>query len=219
VSLWQPWQHAGFRRLLGVFMLNGLASAVPATLVLFFVKDLLQAPQAMEPLFLVGYFAAGALSFPLWLRVIDRLGLLRTWALGMGLSVLAFVSVIGLSAGDTAAFGVVCALSGMALGADLTVPGALLNQLIDGCGERGRTDGAFMGWWNLATKLNLALAAGLSLPLLGLWGYAPGRQDADAVLALGLAYGLLPCVLKLLAAMALYWGLMRAPAPFGSPHT
>ncbi|MCO4089780.1 MAG: MFS transporter [Limnohabitans sp.] len=210
-SLWQPWQHPGFRRLLMVFMLNGLASAVPATLVLFFVQDRLQAPKAMEPLFLGLYFAAGALSFPLWLKVIDRIGLLRTWAVGMALSVLAFVSVISLGAGDTIGFLLICALSGMALGADLTVPGALLNQLIDRCGERGRTDGAFMGWWNLATKLNLALAAGLSLPLLGLWGYAPGQQDEHAVLALSLAYGLLPCVLKLLAALALYLGLMRRP--------
>jgi Na+/melibiose symporter-like transporter len=216
-SLWQPWQHAGFRRLLMVFMLNGLASAVPATLVLFFVQDLLQAPKAMEPLFLGLYFAAGALSFPLWLKVIDRIGLLRTWAMGMTLSVLAFVSVITLGAGDTTGFLVVCALSGMALGADLTVPGALLNQLIDRCGERGRTVGAFMGWWNLATKLNLALAAGLSLPLLGLWGYAPGQQGADAVLALGLAYGLLPCVLKLLAGLALYAGLMRRPDLMSGP--
>jgi Na+/melibiose symporter-like transporter len=137
----------------------------------------------------------------------------------MALSVLAFVSVVTLGAGDTTGFLVVCALSGMALGADLTVPGALLNQLIDRCGERGRTDGAFMGWWNLATKLNLALAAGLSLPLLGLWGYAPGQQDADAVLALGLAYGLLPCVLKLLAGMALYAGLMRQPDVIPGPET
>jgi Na+/melibiose symporter-like transporter len=217
-SLWQPWKHAAFRRLLMVFMLNGLASAVPATLVLFFVQDLLQAPKAMEPLFLGLYFAAGALSFPLWLKVIDRIGLLRTWATGMTLSVLAFVSVITLGAGDTTGFLVVCALSGLALGADLTVPGALLNQLIDRCGERGRTDGAFMGWWNLATKLNLALAAGLALPLLGLWGYAPGRQDADAVLALGLAYGLLPCVLKLLAGLALYAGLMRRPDLISGPE-
>jgi Na+/melibiose symporter-like transporter len=218
VSLWQPWQHAGFRRLLAVFMLNGLASAVPATLVLFFVQDRLQAPKAMEPLFLGLYFAAGALSFPLWLKVIDRIGLLRTWASGMALSVLAFVSVVTLGAGDTTGFLVVCALSGMALGADLTVPGALLNQLIDRCGERGRTDGAFMGWWNLATKLNLALAAGLSLPLLSLWGYAPGQQGAQAVLALSLAYGLLPCVLKLLAGLALYLGLMRQPDLFSGPE-
>jgi GPH family glycoside/pentoside/hexuronide:cation symporter len=218
-SLWQPWRHAGFRRLLMVFMLNGLASAIPATLVLFFVQDRLQAPKAMEPLFLGLYFAAGALSFPLWLKVIDRIGLLRTWATGMTLSVLAFVSVVTLGAGDTTGFLVVCALSGMALGADLTVPSALLNQLIDRCGERGRTDGAFMGWWNLATKLNLALAAGLSLPLLGLWGYAPGQQDANAVLALGLAYGLLPCLLKLLAGLALYAGLMRRPDLFSGPDT
>lgn len=217
-GLWQPWQHAGFRRLLLVFMLNGLASAVPATLVLFFVQDRLQAPKAMEPLFLGLYFAAGALSFPLWLKVIDRTGLLKAWALGMGLSVLAFVSVVCLGAGDTTGFLVVCALSGLALGADLTVPSALLNQLIDRCGERGRTDGAFMGWWNLATKLNLALAAGLSLPLLGIWGYAPGRQDAQAVLALGLAYGLLPCLLKLLAALALYGGLVRAETSASGPE-
>jgi Na+/melibiose symporter-like transporter len=210
-SLWQPWLHAGFRRLLMVFMLNGLASAVPATLVLFFVQDLLQAPKTMEPLFLGLYFAAGALSFPLWLRVIDRIGLLRTWATGMALSVLAFVSVVTLGVGDTTGFLLVCAMSGLALGSDLTVPGALLNQLIDRCGERGRTDGAFMGWWNLATKLNLALAAGVSLPLLGLWGYAPGQQDAEAVRALSLAYGLLPCVLKLLVGVALYAGLMRQP--------
>ena len=213
-SIWQPWQHSGFRRLLLVFMLNGLASAVPATLVLFFVQDRLQAPKAMEPLFLAVYFATGALSFPLWLKVIDRLGLLRTWATGMVLSVLAFMGVGVLGQGDSTAFLLVCAVSGMALGADLTAPGALLNQLIDRCGERGRSDGAFMGWWNLATKLNLALAAGLSLPLLGLWGYAPGQQDPEAVLALGLAYGLLPCLLKLLAGLALYLGLMR---PLSSP--
>ena len=36
-------------------------------------------------------------------------------------------------------------------------------------------------------------------------------QRIDAVMALGLAYGLLPCVLKLLAGMALYLSLMRQP--------
>jgi glycoside/pentoside/hexuronide:cation symporter, GPH family len=101
------------------------------------------------------------------------------------------------------------------LGADLTVPGALLNQLIDRSSERGRTDGAFMGWWNLATKLNLALAAGLALPLLALGGYAPGQREPSALLTLSLAYGLLPCLLKLLAMGGLYAGLMRTRVP---PH-
>jgi Na+/melibiose symporter-like transporter len=68
-----------------------------------------------------------------------------------------------------------------------------------------------MGWWNLATKLNLALAAGLALPLLAWGGYAPGQRGPQALLTLTLAYGLLPCLLKLLAMAALYWGLMRRP--------
>ena len=208
-AFWRPWLTPGFARLLGVFVVNGLASALPATLVLFFVQDGVQAPQAMQPLFLGVYFAAGALSFPLWLRVIDRVGLLRSWWAGMALSVLAFAGVLALGPGDAHAFLGICLASGLALGADLTVPGALHNQLIDRSGERGRTDGAFMGWWNLATKLNLALAAGLALPLLALGGYAPGQREPGALLTLSLAYGLLPCLLKLLAMGGLYVGLMR----------
>jgi len=211
LPLWRPWHTEGFARLMGVYLLNGLASAVPATLVLFFVQDGVQAPAAMQPLFLGVYFAAGALSFPWWLRAMDRLGLMRGWCAGMALSVLAFVGVLALGPGDDIGFLLVCLASGFALGADLTAPAALLNQLIDRSAERGRTDGAFMGWWNLATKLNLALAAGLALPLLAWGGYAPGQRGSQALLTLTLAYGLLPCLLKLLAMAALYWGLMRRP--------
>lgn len=210
-GLWQPWRHAPFRRLLGVFTVNGMASAIPATLVLFFVQDRLQAPAAWQPVFLGLYFLAGALSMPLWLALIARRGLLQSWCLGMWLSVLTFAGVLLLGPGELTAFALVCALSGLALGADLSAPGALLNQTIDACGQRGRSDGAFIGWWGLATKLNLALAAGLALPLLGAWGYAPGQRDPQALQALGLAYGLLPCLLKLLA-IGLLWRGLLAPA-------
>ena len=67
-------------------------------------------------------------------------------------------------------------------------------------------EGAYFGWWNFATKLNLALAAGIALPLLGAFGYSPGGRDADALQALTLAYCLLPCLLKL-AAAGLLWTL------------
>ena len=69
-SLWRPWGRPAFRRLLAVFMLNGIASAIPATLVLFFIQDRLQAPPAQEPMFLAAYFVCAALSIPLWLRAV-----------------------------------------------------------------------------------------------------------------------------------------------------
>lgn len=208
-SLWQPWQHAGFRRLLMVFMLNGLASAVPATLVLFFVQDRLQAPAAQEPLFLGAYFVCAALSIPLWLRAVARWGLARTWLAGMLLAVAVFAWTAALGAGDALAFVAVCALSGIALGTDLALPSALLAGVIAQAGDDGQHEGAYFGWWNFATKLNLALAAGVALPLLGLLGYTPGTRDPAALQVLTLAYCLLPCALKALAAALLYTLILR----------
>jgi GPH family glycoside/pentoside/hexuronide:cation symporter len=210
-SVWLPWHQAQFRRLMTVFIVNGIASAVPATLVLFFIQDLLQAPPALEPLFLGSYFLSAALAIPLWLKAVKRLGLARSWLAGMALSILVFIWAGQLGAGDVALFALVCALSGAALGADLALPGALLAGVIHAGQARhpALAAGGYFGWWNFATKLNLALAAGLALPLLSLFGYAPGVRDAGALQALAIAYCLLPCLLKMLAAVCLYVLVIR----------
>ena len=207
--LWLPLKQAEFRRLLAVFLLNGIASAVPATLVLFFIQDLLQAPTRLEPMFLGAYFVCAALSIPLWLAIVKRLGLARSWLAGMLLAIAVFGWASQLGAGDTTAFLIVCALSGVALGTDLALPGAMLAGVIQKAGQSGQLEGAYFGWWNFATKLNLALAAGLALPLLGLFGYAPGARDAAGLNALVIAYCVLPCVLKLAAAAGLYGFIIR----------
>ena len=103
----------------------------------------------------------------------------------------------------------VAAHAGVALGTDLALPSALLTGLMDELGERGQREGAYLGWWNFAAKLNLALAAGLALPLLDVFGYTPGARDADALWTLTVAYCLLPCALKLLAAGLLHTLLIR----------
>ncbi len=213
-----PWRQPRVVRLMAVFVVNGTASAIPATLVLFFVQDRLRAPAAMEPAFLATYFLSAALSLPLWVRLVPRLGLARSWLAGMLLAVAAFVWTATLGTGDAGPFLLVCALSGIALGTDLALPGALLAGLLDDLGERGRREGAYLGWWQFAAKLNLALAAGMALPLLGLWGYAPGARDEGALQTLTLAYGVLPCLLKLLAAVLLYLLIIRPAAGHATPH-
>lgn len=199
-----PWQQGAFRRLVAVFVLNGIASAIPATLVLFFVQDRLLAPLAMQPFFLLSYFLVAALTIPIWLRLVPRLGLERTWIVGMFTAIAAFAGAATLGAGDGPAFLVICMASGAALGTDLALPAALLAGIIRASGHAGGGEGAYFGWWNFAAKLNLALAAGLALPLLALAGYVPGTRDPDALQALTAAYTLLPCVLKAAAALLLY---------------
>ena len=211
-TVWQPLRQPAFRRLLAVFLCNGIASAVPAALMLFFAQDRLQATQAQIALFLVLYFVSGALSMPGWLRAVRRWGLERAWLGGMLLAVACFGWTTLLGSGQIAAFAWICALSGIALGADLALPGALLARLVERQGAQGRSEGAYLGWWNLVTKLNLALAAGAALPLLQWLGYSPGIQDAHALQRLAWAYALLPCALKLLAAGLLY-RLLIHPSP------
>ena len=207
----QAWRNPRFARLLAVFAVNGIAGALPATLVLFFVADVLQAPQWSGPL-LALYFLAGALGLPLWVRLARRLGRMRAWMLGMLLAVAAFTGTLGIGAGDVKLFALVCLLSGLALGADLALPAALLAEIAEAdAGERQATGagaGAYFGWWNMVAKLNLALAAGIALPVLAWLGYQPGGNGPAARAALAGAYCLLPLALKLLAAM-LAWRWRR----------
>ena len=208
VSMRLPFSTSAFRRLLAVYLVNGIASAVPATLVLFFIRDRLQA-SSFEPLFLASYFAAGALSIPLWVRAVRWWGLERAWLISMLLAIVVFSGATTLGAGDVVAYTVVCALSGIALGADLTLPSAILAGVIQRAGHGEQAEGAYFGWWNFATKLNLALAAGLALPALSWFGYSPGSDSPQALSALTAAYCLLPCLLKAGAAALLYFLLIH----------
>lgn len=209
-SLAQPWQGTGFRRLMALFLVNGVASAIPATLVLFFIQDRLRAMDG-APLFLGLYFLMAALGVPVWVRLIGRIGPMKAWALGMLLSVISFVGVLALGEGDRAAYLAICLAGGLALGADLTAPGTLLTGVVQRAGHTGHAEGAYAGWWQWATKLNLALAAGLALPALQAMGYTPGAQDPAALNALTWAYGGLPCLFKLLALLAC-WRWRHHPA-------
>lgn len=212
-----PWAHGPFRRLMAVFVLNGIAGAIPATLVVLFMTDRLGASAHWQAALLTTYFACAALGLPLWLRGVQRWGLPRTWGVGMVLAVVAFSATAWLGTGDTWAYAAVCALSGLTLGADLALPSALLAKLLDQHPPAHAHRGLYVGWWALAAKLNLALAAGLALPLLSLWGYQPGGTAPQGLAALSLAYSGLPGVLKLGAAVLLYAHFIRPTSPFKAP--
>jgi GPH family glycoside/pentoside/hexuronide:cation symporter len=199
----RPLTDRVFRRLLLVFMLNGIAAAIPATLVLFFIADVLNA-ESQQGTFLALYFVAGAAGMPLWVKLSARIGKPYAWLTAMFVAIGAFVWASRLGAGDVTAFAIICVLSGIALGADLALPPSLLADVI---GRRGRMEatGSYFGLWTLATKLNLALAAGIALPLLSALGYVPGGRDQAALSALAIVYAFVPCVFKLVACGALVW--------------
>ena len=219
VNILMPLKNAHFRKLLRVFLLNGIAASIPATLVLFFIQDVIAAPKHAA-LFLIAYFAAGVAGMPVWVTLSARIGKGRAWLIGMLLSITAFVWAFSLGAGDIRAFAAICVLSGLGLGADLALPPSILADVIDEDEKRdlGRNEGAYFGAWNLVTKLNLALAAGVTLPLLGWIGYTPGAiNSAISLTWLAAIYALLPCLLKTFAIVALIRSPFLSPPPRSSP--
>ena len=204
-TMLKPLKNQLFNRLLIVFIFNGIAASIPATLVLFFIEDVLKAPQ-LAAFSLVAYFAAGAAGMPLWVWLSAYLGKARAWFVGMVLSIVAFVWAFTLGAGDTTAFLIICGLSGLGLGADLALPPSILADVIDDDEKRGlsRNEGAYFGLWNLVTKMNLALAAGIALPGLAMLGYRPSLSNSpESLIYLSGIYALLPCVLKAIAGFTL----------------
>lgn len=207
-AMTRPLANPRFRHLLSVFLLNGIANAIPATLVLFYVDDVIGRAD-LGPAFLCTYFVAGILAMPLWPWLARRRNAHHVWLLGMVTAILAFLGAAFLGSGDVLPYFAVCLLSGLALGADLALPPALLAATIDDETAQGGgyPGGAYFGLWTLVTKLNLALAAGLALPLLALLGGdGDDHPGHHAVRSLALLYALLPCALKAAACVVLLRG-------------
>jgi glycoside/pentoside/hexuronide:cation symporter, GPH family len=195
------------RRLLLIALLNAAPVAVTSTLFLFFVESRLSAPGAEGPLLLL-FFLSAAVSVPVWSRVAARIGLKAALLWGMALAIVTFLFAARLGAGEVVAFAVICAASGAALGADMTLLPAIFARRLDQLGAGG--EGAAFGLWSFVSKLSLALAAATLLPLLQSAGFVPGGQnDAAALGTLSLLYAVVPCVLKVVAITLL--ALSRIP--------
>jgi Na+/melibiose symporter-like transporter len=210
LALWASLGHIvrnrPFVRLIAAFLLNGFANGLPATLFLFFVASVLEAPAYAGVLLLV-YFVAGVAGIPLWLRLSRRFGKHRTWCGAMIFACAIFAFVPFLGPGDLWLFVGVCVLTGAAVGADLVLPPAIQADVIDvdTANSGDERSGLYFALWGLATKLALALAVGVAFPILEVVGFrADDPADRSGLLELALLYAAVPVVLKL-AAIALMW--------------
>jgi Na+/melibiose symporter-like transporter len=194
------WQNGPFRCLIAAYFLNGIANGLPATLFLLYVEHVLAKPEWSGGLLFV-YFLCGIVAIPLWLRLSRRWGKHRTWIVAMVIASAVFAFVPLLGAGDHLWFLAVCVLTGICLGADLTLPASMQADVVDLDTLRSRQSraGLYFALWGVATKLALALAVGIAFPLLALAGLEPGRETTSStgLFALTALYSLLPAVIKL----------------------
>ena len=198
-----------FFRLIIAFFVNSLANALPATLFLLYVGRNLGHDAWRGPL-LVLYFAAAIVGMPLWTWLASRSSKHRIWMIAMSLNCLFFLPAAFLGEGDMAIFTLICVATGLCLGADLVLPSSMQADVIevDSISSGESRAALYFSIWSLASKFALALAVGISFPLLDLAGFVAVPQDIserEGTLTLAMLYALAPVVLKL-AAIAIMYG-------------
>ncbi len=170
------------------------------------VGQRLGAPTWGGPLLIV-YFVAAVLAAPLRPWLVRRHAKHRIWCWAMLYACVVFAAALLLRQGDLVAFGIICVLSGAALGADLSLPTAIQADVVDLDTTRSgdQRTGAFFAVWSLAQKFALAGIGGAALIVLGWIGFSvSGENSPSALTGLSLLYAMAPIVLKL-GAVALMW--------------
>lgn len=186
-----------------VCFLTHLAAALPGVMVLFFIRDYLGADE-LSGLFLFLYFVSGAALIGLWVRLADRIGKEKAWMLSMVLAVSTFIWAFFLQPGDVYAYGVICVLSGMALGADLALPPSILADRVTS--QKSESEATqYYALLAFIPKLAIAIASGVSFLILNYFGFVAGTKNSPEVMnSLITLYALVPCVVKLGALWSLH---------------
>ena len=197
-----------FLRLAIAFFLSSFGSAVAATLFLLFVSERLGLGEFRGPLLLL-YLAFGIVGIPVWLHLSRKTSKHRTWCVALILATIAFFPTPFLPEGMIWPFAIVCVLTGLTAGADLLLGPSIKADVIDvDTAQSGEQRTAiYLALWSFLTKAALALAVGLSFPLLDTFGFdasADGTSTALGISMLGFFYGWGPIALKL-PALALMW--------------
>jgi len=182
----------------GAYTLSMIASAIPAVLVLFFIRDHLNA-ESYTGIFLLLYFLSGALGMPLWQWLSNKTCKHAAWMLAMGLAVISFIWAAFLNPNDIIQYGVICFLSGIALGAELALPPSILSDQIDEQDKQDQTSLYFSAMAFLS-KASLAIGSGIAFLVLGFSSFTPATENSDTALqSLVLTYAVLPCIIKIIA--------------------
>jgi glycoside/pentoside/hexuronide:cation symporter, GPH family len=199
------WKDATLSRTWWAFFISNISGSLPATLLGFYVADVLGLGMDAAPRYLAVYFVAAALGFGVWPRLAQRYGAMRVWACAMAANglVFALAGTLGASTVNVSWFyGAVCAGTGLLLGAELMLPQSIVAKHLAQLGQAEQA-GRVFGWWTFAQKTALALAAGLGLWGLAALDYIPGQSGTAQPLVW--FYCWVPSMLKLTAAAMAFW--------------
>ncbi len=195
-----------FNRLMISQFFNATANAIPATLFILFSTHVLKRADLAGPILII-YFLMAALSIPIWTRMSLRWSKESCWRSAMILASIVFMATIFVGENTIWVFIVITFITGFMAGADLCLPGSMLADLVelDKHAHGKSRSGVYFAFWGTLSKFCLALAIGITFPILDLGIMVQDASNAPINTDLLLyMYGFMPAVLKLIS-VRLFW--------------
>ena len=200
------WSNGPFKRLLIAFAIQGMGRQFVAILFVLYTTHVIGAPDA-SVLVLGGYFLAGIVGIPIWVKIADRIGKHKAWLYSMFVYNVPLACAMPLGEGDIVLFTILATFAGLSVAAGTVLPLSMKADVIDIDTLRSgkKRAGLFFALWGIADKFSVALAAFVALSVLELSGFSATIDNAEpALFTLSALYLLAPSVFSIVAA-ALIW--------------
>jgi len=186
-------QTNGFVVLMVILFINALAVSMPASVISFYVNDVLKQKEKIG-IFLTIYFLSAGFFMIFWKNLANKIGKINCWLFSILGSVLTFIFAYFIDANNYQLFYLVCFFSGMFLGADLIMPPALLAEIIH---QKQDKISSYVAFWSMINKAGLMFASFLSLIILYLVGFDAKNINQESIFVIPILYAIIPCILKL----------------------
>jgi Na+/melibiose symporter-like transporter len=150
------------RNLLILFFINTIPVSITSNLFGFYTQEVINA-ENYNSLFLLSYFLSASFSAVLTSFFAKKFSKISLLMYAMIISVISFSFTAFTNRDNFMFFLPICIMSGVGLGAELSILPSLAADLLNSKKEYGSI---FFGIWGSLSKISLGLAAGIFLPLI-----------------------------------------------------
>jgi glycoside/pentoside/hexuronide:cation symporter, GPH family len=174
-----------FGILLASYVVGSISGAIPATMMPFFNAYVIRPPDPSVWLskLLVGYFAFGFLSLPMWVWIARRIGKLNAWLTSFFLGISGGAAMFLLRPGDIHWLMVLICWAGIGFGAGLFLTPSMQADVIDydELYTGKRREAQYTAFWSMLPKFVAIPSAAVPIAILASLGYIPNAVQVPRV--------------------------------------
>jgi len=187
------------RHFFAIFLFNSIASSIPASLITFYVAQVLNL-KSKTGLFLILYFFGLILGIIFWTKLSQKLkNKSKTWLISSAITVAVFPFCFFLREGDLSSYALICVLSGFGFAGDFCLSYSILGDIICDQKLEGKESTIF-SLTNFLVKISFTISSVALLYLLGTIRESGANENSF----LSYSYAILPCFFKVISVVLLF---------------